>query len=139
MSDHQRRTGGTLWARHVFRVSDVARSIAYYCDALGFTKDWVEEGRDPAIGQVSRNGVTLMLDARTYFPKAGAPGVVTLTLNDVPQRPALHALHEELVAASAKVTRAPFRVPWDAHVFEIDIEDPDGNVLMFWGHMPADG
>ena len=41
--------------------------------------------------------------------------MISLTLSDLPDRPALDVLHREFVA------------------------DPDGNVLMFWGHVPAAG
>ena len=129
-------TGGKLWARPVFRVSDVAGSIAYFCEKLGFAKDWDEGGPDSAIAQVSRNGLDLILDKKTYFPKAGVPSVISLTLNDLPDRPALDTLHSEFLRAGAKVTKAPFKVHWDPHVYEMDVEDLDGNVLMFWGHMP---
>jgi predicted lactoylglutathione lyase len=81
--------------------------------------------------------VTLMLDKDTYFPKPGSPSVITLTLNDVPERATLDTLHREFVAAGAHVTRAPFKVHWDPNVYEMNVEDPDGNVLMFWGHVPA--
>jgi uncharacterized glyoxalase superfamily protein PhnB len=67
------------------------------------------------------------------------PSVISLTLNDLPERPALDVLHRELVAAGATVTRAPFKVHWDPHVYEMNVEDPDGNLLMFWGHVPAAG
>jgi hypothetical protein len=77
-----------------------------------------------------------MLDKDTYFPKPGSPSVITLTLNDVPERPALGTLHREFLAAGARVTRAPFKVHWDPNVYEMNVEDPDGNVLMFWGHVP---
>jgi catechol 2,3-dioxygenase-like lactoylglutathione lyase family enzyme len=82
-----------LWARPVLRVGDVAASISYYCDKLGFAEDWNEGGDDSPVAQVSRNGIALILDKHTYFPKAGTPSVV---------------------------------------------EDLDGNVLMFWGFMPAE-
>lgn len=136
MSVKPKSTGGKLWARPVFRVSDVAKSVSYYCEKLGFARDWDEGGADSAVAQVSRNGLELILDKRTYFPKAGVPSVISLTLNDLPNRPALDALHREYLAAGANVTKAPFKVHWDQHVYEMDVEDLDGNILMFWGHMP---
>jgi catechol 2,3-dioxygenase-like lactoylglutathione lyase family enzyme len=136
MPEKGRTTGGRLWARPVFRVNNLAESIEYYCGKLGFTKDWDEGGADSAVAQVSRNGVELILDKHTYFPKAGLPSVITLTLNDVPTHPALDALHRELVAAGAKLLKAPFKVHWDVNIHEMDVQDLDGNVLMFWGHMP---
>jgi hypothetical protein len=127
-----------LWARPVIRVDDVAASISYYCDKLGFAEDWNDGGDDSPVAQVSRNGVALILDKRTYFVKAGSPSVVSLTLNDLPHRPSLDALHRELLVAGAKVTKAPFKVHWDPHVYEMDVEDLDGNLLMFWGYMPPE-
>jgi predicted lactoylglutathione lyase len=137
MTAGTRPTGGKIWARPIVRVSDLGASVAYYCQKLGFTQDWIEGGKDPAVAQVSRLGVTLILDKQAYWPKAGLPSVISLTLNDVPQRPALDTLHRELVAAGANVTKAPFKVHWDPHVYEMSIDDPDGNVLMFWGHIQA--
>ena len=132
-----KKTGGKLWARPVFRISDVAKSISYYCEKLGFEKDWDEGGSDSAVAQVSRNGLALILDKRTYFPKAGVPSVVSLTLNDLPSHPALDALYREFVATGAKITKTPFKVHWDQRVYEMDVEDLDGNILMFWGNMPS--
>jgi catechol 2,3-dioxygenase-like lactoylglutathione lyase family enzyme len=130
-----RLTGGKLWIRPILRVSDLAASVAFYCHKLGFTQDWIEGGDDPAVAQVSRPGVTLMLDKQAYWLKAGVPSVISLTLNDLPDRPALDTLHREFVTAGATVTKAPFKVHWDPHVYEMNVEDPDGNVLMFWGHV----
>jgi catechol 2,3-dioxygenase-like lactoylglutathione lyase family enzyme len=135
MAAEPRPTGGKLWARHVFRVNDLARSVVFYCGRLGFTQDWIEGGDDPAVAQVSRLGVALILDKHAYWPKAGTPSVISLTLNDLSDRPALDVLHRELVASGANVTKAPFKVHWDPHVYEMNVEDPDGNVLMFWGHV----
>ena len=135
MSADPRPTGGKLWARHIFRVSDLAKSMAFYCGKLGFTQDWMEAGENPAAAQVTRLGVTLILDKQAYWPKPGMPSVVSLTLNDVPQRPALDGLHREFLAAGAVVARPPCKIHWDPLVYEMVVEDPDGNVLLFWGHV----
>jgi predicted lactoylglutathione lyase len=127
-----------LWARPILRVGDVAASISYYCEKLGFAEDWNEGGDDSPVAQVSRNGIALILDKHTYFPKAGTPSVISLTLNDLPNRPSLDALHRELLVAGAKITKSPFKVHWDPHLYELDVEDLDGNVLMFWGFMPPE-
>lgn len=138
MSDTPRPTGGKLWARHIFRVSDLGKSVGFYCETLGFTRDWMEAGDEPAVAQVSRLGVTLMLDTQAYWPKAGIPSVLSLTLNDVPERPALDALHREFVAAGAVIAKPPSKIHWDPQVYEMVVEDPDGNVLLFWGHVAAE-
>jgi catechol 2,3-dioxygenase-like lactoylglutathione lyase family enzyme len=137
MAGESRPTGGTLWARHIFRVNDLAKSVAFYCEKLGFAKDWMEAGDDPAVAQVSRLGVTLILDKSAYWPKPGVPSVISLTLNDVPERPALDVLHREFVAAGATIAKAPFKIFWDPHTHEMVVEDPDGNVLLFWGQVAS--
>jgi catechol 2,3-dioxygenase-like lactoylglutathione lyase family enzyme len=109
MTGAARPAGGKIWARPVVRVSGLAASVAFYCQKLGFTQDWIEGGEDPAVAQVSRPGVTLMLDKQAYWPKAGVPSVISLTLNDLPDRPALDVLHREFVAAGASVAKAPFK------------------------------
>ena len=130
-------TRGRYWARPVFRVGNVAESIAYYCEKLGFEKEWDEGGDDSSVAQVCRGGFSLMLDKRADFPKASIPSVISLTLPDSPSRPGLDALHRELVAKGARISKAPFKVHWDKTVYEMDVEDIDGNVLMFWGNMPS--
>ena len=137
MPNEQKARTGKLWSRPVFHVDNVIESVSYYCEKLGFEKDWIESGSDPDVAQVSRNGATVILDGATYFPKAARPSVLTVTLNDAPSRPALDALHRELLGAGAKVARAPFKVHWDEHVYEMVVEDLDVNVLMFWGNMPT--
>src|SRR6476661_4275331 len=122
MTGAARPTGGKIWPRPIVRVSDLAASVAFYCQKLGFTQDWIEGGEDPAVAQVSRLGVTLILDKQAYWPKAGLPSVISLTLNDVPQRPALDTLHRELVAAGATITKAPFKVHWDPNAYEMNVE-----------------
>jgi catechol 2,3-dioxygenase-like lactoylglutathione lyase family enzyme len=126
------------WARPILRVRDLDASIAYYRDHLGFEVDWMDgSGPEPTCGQVSREGVTLILDESAAFPKAAIPSVVSVALDDSPESPRLDALHQELVRSGGRVSRSPFSVPWDEHVWQMDIEDPDGNVLMFWGHVPT--
>ena len=48
-----------IFARTVLRVRDVAESVVYYCETLGFEKDWQSD--DAAVAQVSRGGVSLLL------------------------------------------------------------------------------
>lgn len=128
----------THWPRPVIQVASLEDSVAYYRDALAFAVDWLDQSGDvPACAQVSRNGVTLILNQNAAFPRASAPSVVSVTLDDSPTAPGLERLHQELVRSGARVTRAPFKVVWDAHVHQMDVGDLDGNVLMFWGHVGA--
>jgi uncharacterized glyoxalase superfamily protein PhnB len=131
---------GEFWTRPLLRVRNLQDSLRYYRDRLGFVDDWIDgTSSPPTCAQVSRNGVTVILDERAYFPKAALPSVLSVTLNDAVEAPALDALHRELLASGATIRRAPFKVVWDEHVHELDVEDPDGNVLAFWGYMPRAG
>lgn len=71
------------------------------------------------IAQVARAGIGLILQH----------GSVVAGLN-------LTALHSELAQRSARIRKAPFQVPWQAHVHQLELEDLDGNVLIVWGDLP---
>lgn len=127
-----------FWTRPVLHVRNLRKSITYYCHHLGFVTDWLDtSSSEPACGQVSRGGLSIVLNEGAAFPKASVPAVLSLTLKDSPEAPGLEALHRELVAAGGRVSRAPVKVHWDEQVYEMYVEDLDGNVLMFWGNMPA--
>lgn len=126
------------WARPIFRVESLAESIEYYRDRLGFEVDWLDQTTSPpTCGQVSRDGVTIILDQRAAFPKASVPSVLSVTLDDSPASPQLEDLHSGLVRSGGRVVRPPFRVPWHAELCQMDVADLDGNLLMFWGHVAA--
>ncbi len=54
----------------VFPVRDVAASVAYYCDSLGFDLDFVM-GEPPTHGSVTRGGVRIQFTRSTdsFIPK----------------------------------------------------------------------
>ena len=125
------------WARPILGVRDLAASIAYFRDHLAFEVDWLDQsGPQPSCGQVSRDGVSLILDQDAAFPKAAAPSVVSVTLDDSPESPGLADLHRELAGSGGRIARPPFKVQWDERIHQMDVEDLDGNVLMYWGHVP---
>ena len=127
-----------FWTRPVLQVRNLRKRITYYCDHLGFETDWLDtSSSEPACAQLSRGGLSIVLNEGAAFPKASVPAVLSLTLKDSPESPGLDALHRELVAAGGRVIRAPLKVHWDERVYEMYVEDLDGNVLMFWGNMPA--
>ena len=51
MTGDARPTGGKIWARPIVRVTDLAASVAFYCQKLGFAQDWIDGGEDPAVAQ----------------------------------------------------------------------------------------
>ena len=105
-----------LQAAPILRVDDLGASLDYYGRVLGFTVDW----RDGlGLASVSRDRCTLMLCQGDQ----GHPGTwAWIGVADA------DALHEELLALGAIVRHAPTDYPWAR---ELQISDPDGNVLRF--------
>ena len=122
-----------FYTRPIFRVRDVPASIAYYCEALGFRKDWDSGDDPPVIAQVSRNGLDIILDGNSVIPKASPPSVLSMSLHAAD---GIEALHRELVDRGARIAAAPFEVIWQPGTIQFDVEDPDGNILIFWGEKP---
>src|SRR5271165_294087 len=99
----------TDWfARPVLHVADVAASLRFYVDRLGFTSPWRydEDGR-AYVAQVERQGCALIL-ADTWPEKIGK-GLMFISLNVEPQSreaavAALDALRGELEAKGVELT-----------------------------------
>ena len=97
----------------IFRVADVAASLAYYTGTLGFTRDWGDSG----LVSVSRGSCTIFL---TVWDQGCGGTWVWIGVDDV------DALHAELVSRGARIRVAPTNYDW---AFEMQVEDLDGNVL----------
>jgi len=123
-----------FWARPILFVRDVEASIAYYCEKLGFTKRWDHGGDMLIIAGVGRSGVDVILDCGSVLRRPATPAVLTVSLRNVE---ALGDLYSELKERGAKIVAPPFAVVWQKDTYEIDVEDLDGNVLVFWGSRPA--
>ncbi len=124
-----------FYARPVLTVRDVSASIRYYCEQLGFTKMWSHPSDIPVIAQVGRNGLEILLDSHSVIPKSSVPAVLSMTLN---QKERLGDLHCEFKRRGAKVTAPPFEVVWERNLFQLDVVDLDGNILIFWGAIPEE-
>ena len=103
----------------ILSVSDVASSIRYYVEALGFRREFT--WGDPAtFGGVSRDGSDIML----CKDGQGSPGTwLTVWVDDVDE------IFEEFTAAGADVRQPPIDLPWG--VREMNVADPDGHRLRF--------
>ena len=117
----------TDWfARPVLHVTDVAASLRFYVDRLGFTSPWRydEDGR-VYVAQVERQGCALIL-ADTWPEKIGK-GLMFISLNAEreAQIAALDALRAEFEAKGAPVREGS----WGYRLLAVD--DPDGNQLFF--------
>ena len=100
----------------ILRVEDMAAAVAYYVDVLGFEEaPWGGE----AFTHVGRDGRGIYL-CRGGQGHRGA--WVWIGVGDV------RALHETYRQRGAIIRRAPANEPW---ALEMQIEDPDGNVLRF--------
>jgi predicted enzyme related to lactoylglutathione lyase len=100
----------------ILRVEDLAASLRFYVDMLGFTNaPWGDE----IFTCVSREGGALYL-CRGDQGRGGAWVWIGVTDVDV--------LHARLVALGVKIRKPPTNHPW---AYEMQVEDPDGNVLRF--------
>ena len=103
------------------RMTDEARSRAFYVDGLGFRVDWTHrfEAHLPALLQLSRDGMTLYLSQHVMDCAIG--GLVHLFVDSV------DAWHTELRSRGVAIELAPTDQPWGLR--EMHLLDPDGNRL----------
>jgi catechol 2,3-dioxygenase-like lactoylglutathione lyase family enzyme len=110
-------------ATPVFNVGDLAASIAYYVDVLGFTVDWTDPG---GVASVSRDRCCIFLCQGDQ----GLPGAwIWIGVGDV------EVLHAELRTKGARVRHSPTNYYWAC---EMQIQDLDGNVLRIGSDTKAD-
>jgi catechol 2,3-dioxygenase-like lactoylglutathione lyase family enzyme len=107
---------GVWYARPVFFVSDLTRSLAFYLDVLGFTTKWQEGDGTGTVCQVNRSDCEIILSqdaARTdksrLFLELDAAGLAEIR-REIAERSIPHTL-----------------IWWGYDV--IRIADPDGNEL----------
>jgi catechol 2,3-dioxygenase-like lactoylglutathione lyase family enzyme len=106
------------YARPVFYVADLTRSLHFYVDLLGFHKRWHEADGTGTVCQVDRSDceIILCVDA-TRRDKARL--FVELTPDGMSE------LRREIEARAI-----PHRITWWGYD-TIQIDDPDGNELLF--------
>jgi catechol 2,3-dioxygenase-like lactoylglutathione lyase family enzyme len=116
-------------AATVLLVRDVARSIAYYRDQLGFETSVFEENPEH-YGYANRG------EAWVHFahwdgvdPRPNAIAVPPDMFEIYLRADDIEALHSELQERGAEVIQAPEQMPWAR--LEIRVKDPDGYVLAF--------
>ena len=110
-------------ANPILNVADMARSLRYYVEVLGFSN--AEWGGDD-FTCVTRDGASIYLSEGDQ----GQPGTwVWLGVEDV------EALHDEYDQKGATILQPPENFPWAC---EMKVGDPDGHVLRF-GSDPKEG
>lgn len=109
----------------VFHASGSVVAEKFYCDSLGFHKEFayrVDNTRpDPCYMGLTRDGVELHVSSFSGDGVAG--GVVFLLVEDV------DALHVELVAKGVPIALAPTDQSWGNR--EMYVKDLDGNSIRF--------
>jgi len=117
-SDDVDRSGKTRFehADPILSVTNMAVSVAYYQDVLGFRNaPWGSEW----FTAVTRDGACIYL---CQGGQGGAGTWVWVGVEDVA------ALHAEYQSSGARIRMAPANHPW---AYEMQVEDPDGHVLRF--------
>jgi uncharacterized glyoxalase superfamily protein PhnB len=109
----------------VLHVSSSAAAEEFYCEQLGFSKQFAYHGDDakpdPCYMGISRDDAWIFVSS---FPgDAVVGGVVYLKVDDVDQH------HEELIGRGVAIDLEPTDQTWGNR--EMYVKDPDGNCLRF--------
>ena len=117
--------GKVLATTPVFIVRDLARSIAFYCEKLGFVEPatW---GEPPSFGMLNRDGFDLMLSCpehETQLHAVRPQWDMHIRVDDVAAEKAA------LEAAGVPIVRGPEQTFYD--MIEIEVLDPDGHRICF--------
>jgi len=107
------------YTRPIFAVHSVTKSLNYYCDLLGFTKNWgYDEADIPQVAQVSRGEFELIL-AGNLDQKGKGRVFVSLTNTETLQ-----------LKDMIKSNNIPYEEIFWGYT-SIKLTDPDGNELLF--------
>ena len=117
-----------LSSRILLRPADLSRSRRFYRDVLGLAV-YREFGSPADPGVVFFLGPGLLEVSGSADGPPGNSVLIWIQVRDV------HAEHERLAAAGARVLREPATEPWG--LIEMWIEDPDG-VRIVLVEVPAD-
>jgi catechol 2,3-dioxygenase-like lactoylglutathione lyase family enzyme len=102
----------------ILRVNNLAASIRFYVDVLGFEVNWGGEN-ESTFASISRDGRTIMLAQG----EQGHPGTwLWIGVEDI------EPLFANLVAKEVKIVEKPTNYPW---AYEMKIEDPDWHIVRF--------
>jgi catechol 2,3-dioxygenase-like lactoylglutathione lyase family enzyme len=110
----------------ILKVANIATSLDFYVNVLGFEKGWFYEKDAFAMAGVSRDHSAIYL----CQGEQGSPGTwVWIGVADI------QPLYEEFQAKGATFVMRPTNYSW---AYEMRIRDPDGHVLRF-GSEPLPG
>jgi catechol 2,3-dioxygenase-like lactoylglutathione lyase family enzyme len=109
-------------AATVFVVADMARSVSYYRDVLGFDVTF-QYGEPVFYTCLCRDEVALHLLASTNTGRLPGNGGICVFVRDV------DGVYAEIVARGAEPVKPP--QTYDYGMRDFDVLDPDGNQLTF--------
>jgi len=106
----------------VFAVSDMAASLAYYRDALGFSVEF-RWGEPVSYACLCRDNVALHLAIQSLARRQPGQGALCIFVSDV------DAIHAEIAARGARVVKPP--KDYDYGMRDFDVRDLDGNQITY--------
>ncbi len=106
----------------VLTVRDIAASLAYYRDALGFAVTY-QYGEPIFYVCLCRDEAAVHLIAATKTERVPGNGALCIFVKDV------DAIHAELVARKARVVKPP--QDYDYGMRDFDVVDLDGNQIFY--------
>lgn len=102
----------------ILSVKDLAASLRFYVDVLGFRLDWGDDDNS-MMASVSRDGRAIMLCRQSQ----GQPGTwIWIGVEDI------EPLYRQFATRGARFQEPPTRYPW---AYEMRVQDPDGHVFRF--------
>lgn len=112
----------------IFQVGDLAKSIAFYCDVLGFTREFAY-GEPPFYGGVKKNDVIFHLCSSKENALRRGMGSAYVFCDEV------DAYYEQVKLDGAAITSPLATQPYGIRDFQL--KDPDGNLIGFGCPVPA--
>ncbi|HTR87675.1 MAG TPA: VOC family protein [Reyranella sp.] len=106
----------------VMTVKDIAASLAYYRDKLGFAVAF-EYGRPMSYAGLCSGDVSLHLISASNAPRPPGHGAVAIFVDNVDE------LHADFVKRGARILQAP--TDHDYGMRNLDVADLDGNMIFF--------
>jgi len=124
---------GLTYIAPVFRVADLARSLAFYRDQLGFDVAFVYEGSYAA---VRRDGCHIHLNCAPPAPRDQAAFERAERIDACVVVTDAQSLSASFGSAGVPIVVALRQMPYGAEFY---VRDPDGYVLGFVQPAPGDG
>ncbi|TYP79444.1 putative glyoxalase superfamily protein PhnB [Paenibacillus methanolicus] len=108
----------------ILRIFDIPKAIEFYCEYLGFQKDWEHrfEENFPLYMQVSRDGLALHLSEHHGDATPGSAIIVHVN--------GIRAFHGQLHASNYRFAKPGLEeTPWGS--LDVTVTDPFGNRIVF--------